>query len=152
MQRFEDAGYRELADLLRARVAARAPGWADDNENDPGIALLELFAFLTESLLYRENPMPERGRSSAARLAKFALALANPDASVATGTLERPRYFFGQVLGVDDFQLEQDYFRKRLRRLNRELHGSGVVRGLGVSVQPKSSGAGHRWWLRPVSR
>lgn len=148
MQRFDDAGYRELADLLRARVAARAPGWADGNESDPGIELLELFAFLTESLLYRANPMPERGRASAARLADVALALANPDAGVA-GTLERPRYFFGQLLGVEDFQLEQDYFRERLRRLNRELHGSGVVRGLGVSVQPKSSGAGQQVVVAP---
>src|ERR1700694_221464 len=108
MQRFEDADYREFADLLRERVAAHAPGWVDNNESDPGIALIELFAFLTELLLYRANPIPERGRSSAARLAKFSLALANHDASVATRTLERPRYFFGQLLGVDDFKLEQD--------------------------------------------
>ena len=32
-------------------MAARAPGWTDHNESDPGISLLELFAFLTESLL-----------------------------------------------------------------------------------------------------
>jgi hypothetical protein len=152
MQRFEDADYREFAELLRERVTAHAPGWVDnvDNkESDPGIALIELFAFLTESLLYRANPMPERGRSSAARLAKFSLALANHDASVATGTLERPRYFFGQLLGVDDFKLEQDYFRERLRRLSRELHGSGVVRGLEVSVQSENSGAGERLVVMP---
>jgi hypothetical protein len=149
MQRFEDADYREIAELLRARVAAHAPGWVDNNESDPGIALVELFAFLTESLLYRANALPERGRSSAARLAKFALALADHDASVVTGTLERPRYFLGQLLGVDDFKLEQDYVRERLRRLNRELHGSGVVRGLEVSVQSENSGAGERVVVTP---
>lgn len=149
MERFEDADFRELAALLRAQVAARAPGWVDNNESDPGVALIALFAFLTESLLYRVNRIPERGRASAARLAEFALALANPNAGAATSTLVRPRYFPGQLLGADDFKLEQDYFRQRLRRLNRELRGYGVVRGLGVSVQPDNSGAGEQVVVTP---
>jgi hypothetical protein len=148
MQKLEDGDYREFADLLRARVATHAPGWVDRNESDPGILLIELFAFLTESLLDRANPIPERGRSSAARLAKFASLLADHGARVATCGLERPRYFFGQQLGVDDLTLEQDYFRQRLRRLNRELHGSGVARGLEVSVEP-GSGAGERAVVTP---
>jgi hypothetical protein len=130
-------------------VAARAPGWVDDNESDPGAALIEFFAFLTEQLLQRTSQIPERGRSSAARLARFALALANPGAGTAAGALERPRYFFGQVLGVADFQLEQDYFRERLRRLNRALLGFGIVSGLGVSVQPGNSGAGEQVVVTP---
>jgi hypothetical protein len=147
MQNFEEAAYREFAEVLGERVAARAPGWIDNNESDPGIVLIELFAFVTESLLYRANAIPERGRTSAARLAKFALTLAN--AGVTNGTLARPRYFFGQLLGVEDYKLEQDYFRERLRRLNRELHGSGVVRGLEVSVQPDNSGAGQLLSVMP---
>jgi len=149
MHRFEDAAYREFAELLGKRVAAHAPGWVDNDESDPGIVLIELFAFLTESLLYRANAIPERGRTSAARLAKFALTLANHNAGVTNGTLARPRYFFGQLLGAEDYKLEQDYFRERLRRLNRELHGSGVVRGLEVSVQPDNSGTGHLLSVMP---
>jgi hypothetical protein len=149
MQNFEDAAYREFAMVLGERVAAHAPGWVDNNESDPGIVLIELFAFLAESLLFRANAIPERGRPSAARLAKFALALANHNVGVTNGTLARPRYFFGQLLGVEDFKLEQDYFRERLRRLNRELHGSGVVRGLEVSVQSDNSGAGERVVVMP---
>jgi hypothetical protein len=149
MQRFEDADYREFAGLLRAAVTARAPGSVDSNDSDPGIALIELFAFLTQSLLERTNQIPERGRASAGRLAGFASALANPRARAATSTLERPRYFLGQMLGVDDFRLEQDYVRARLRRLNRELAGYGVVRGLGVSVQPGNSGAGEQVVVTP---
>ena len=148
MQRFEDADYREFADLLRACVAAQAPGWVDSNDSDPGIALIELFAFLTQSLLQRANLIPERGRASAARLAKFAALLADRGAPIAACGLERPRYFAGQLLGVDDLTLEQDYFRQRLRRLNRELHGFGVARGLHVSVEP-GSGAGARVVVTP---
>ncbi len=147
MQMLEEADYREFANVLRERVMARAPDWTDRNETDPGIMLVELFAFLTESLLYRASAIPERGRASAARLATFALSLAAQSAPRESGALERPRYFFGQLLGVDEFRLEQDYFRERLRRHHRELHGFGVVRGLAVSVQ--DSGAGEQVVVDP---
>jgi hypothetical protein len=45
---------------------------------------------------------------------------------------ERPRYFFGQVIGVDDLEQEQLYHREKARRHNRLLHGWGIVRGLEV--------------------
>jgi hypothetical protein len=47
--------------------------------------------------------------------------------------LVRLSYFYGQLLGVKDFQTEQQYFLDKLRLLNRCLHGHGVVCGLGVS-------------------
>jgi hypothetical protein len=43
--------------------------------------------------------------------------------------IERPRYFPRQLVTADDLTLEQDYFRNRLRRHNRMLHGYGVVCG-----------------------
>jgi hypothetical protein len=46
---------------------------------------------------------------------------------------ERGHYFFGQALGVDDFQAEQDYGLGKHRRHHRFLHGWGVVCGLGVT-------------------
>jgi hypothetical protein len=149
MPKLDDAAYGDIAATLRARVDAHAPEWTDNNESDPGILLLELFAFVTESLLYRQNLIPERGRSSAARLATFAQALADRTTGAPDHTLVRPRYFAGQLLGADDFSLEQDYFRHRLRRLNREVIGAGVVRGLGVSVQPDDSGTGQRVVVEP---
>jgi hypothetical protein len=146
MPELDDAAFGDIADTLRARVAAHAPEWADHGESNPDVALLELFAFVTESLLYRQNLIPDRGRASAARLAKLAQALAG---AAAAGTPERPRYFVGQVLGADDFSLEQEYFRHRIRRLNRELIGAGVVRGLGVSVQPDGAGTGQQVVVAP---
>jgi hypothetical protein len=147
MPKLDDAAYGDIAATLRARVDAHAPEWTDNNESDPGILLLELFAFVTESLLYRQNLIPERGRSSAARLARLAQALAG---GTAPGhTLVRPRYFAGQLLGADDFSLEQDYFRHRIRRLNREVIGAGVVRGLAVSVQPDDTGTGQQVVVAP---
>jgi hypothetical protein len=48
--------------------------------------------------------------------------------------IERPRYFIGKVIGVDDLEQEQLYFREKARRHNRLLHGWGIVRGLEVEA------------------
>jgi hypothetical protein len=147
MRTFDEATYREFAEVLRERVAAHAPDWTDHNDSDPGVTLIQLFASLAESLLYRANRIPARGQAYAVHLAQSALALAVAGTAGAGGTLERTRYFSGQLLGVDDFRREQDYFRARLRRLNRELHGSGIVCGLAVSVEP--DGPGQRVVIEP---
>ena len=45
---------------------------------------------------------------------------------------ERVKYFYGQLLGVREFQSEQAYFFEKHRLHNRYLHGYGVVCGLEV--------------------
>ncbi|MEO8018366.1 MAG: hypothetical protein ABI769_11160 [Pseudomonadota bacterium] len=50
-------------------------------------------------------------------------------------TLERIRYFPRQLLTADDMRTEQEYFRAKMRRHNRMLHGWGVVCGLVVTRQ-----------------
>jgi hypothetical protein len=49
-------------------------------------------------------------------------------------SLKRPRFFAGQLLTPADLELEQEYFRKKLKRHNRSLHGFGIVSGLKVTV------------------
>ncbi|MCK6547513.1 putative baseplate assembly protein [Myxococcota bacterium] len=54
---------RTFADLLAsalARVRQRAPEWTDLSPHDPGVVLLEAFAHLTDTLLYRVNRLPEK--------------------------------------------------------------------------------------------
>ena len=46
--------------------------------------------------------------------------------------LERVRYFSRQLITADDLFQEQEYFRNKLRRHNRLLHGWGVVCGARV--------------------
>jgi hypothetical protein len=54
--------------------------------------------------------------------------------------LERLNYFFGQMLGVREFQSEQTYFREKQKLHNRFLHGNGVVCGLAVTPCPTEQG------------
>lgn len=58
----------------------------------------------------------------------------NPVSQPVASPLKRVKYTQGMVLGVDEFQTEQEYFLQKLRRHNRYLHGWGVVCGLSVSV------------------
>jgi hypothetical protein len=140
MQRLEEHGYRELARVLREWAASHAPGWTDHSDADPGITILGLMAFVAEEFAALRHPIPERGRDSAARLADAALALAGKTPPAHDGGLVRNHYFAGRLLGAEDFQLEQDYVRERLRRRNRALHGAGIVEGLQVSVDPDGGG------------
>jgi len=146
MRNLEEDGYRELARRVQEWAAVHAPDWTDANDADPGVTLLQLFAFVTEWLEAR-GTVSEQARRSAARLAGAALSLARDPAK--EGALARNNYFAGRLLGAEDFQLEQEYFRKRLRRLNRELHGSGIVRGLQVSMEPAGGGAEARVVVQP---
>ena len=45
---------------------------------------------------------------------------------------ERNNYFYGKLLSVDDFRLEQQYGNDKRRMLNRFLYGTGVVTGMNV--------------------
>jgi len=99
------------------------------------VTMLQVLAFALEVLQYRQaSPDPHARvleRDVAARAAALAAALDDPGDDCG---LARVNYFTGMILGSDDFSAEQEYFRNRLPRLNRLLHGSGVVTGLEVTV------------------
>lgn len=65
--------------------------------------------------------------------------------SVETTTRERVSYFSGQLITADDMRAEQEYFRQKLRRHNRYLHGWGVV--CGCEVIPNHN-KDHPWQVR----
>ncbi|MBB1492344.1 MULTISPECIES: baseplate J/gp47 family protein [unclassified Paracoccus (in: a-proteobacteria)] len=54
---------RRFADLVEEALAiirARCPDWTDHSPGDPGITLVEVYAWLTETMLYRLNRLPGR--------------------------------------------------------------------------------------------
>jgi predicted phage baseplate assembly protein len=58
----DDRRYQDLLNEALARIPVHNPEWTNFNRSDPGVTLIELFAFLTENLLYRSNQIPERNR------------------------------------------------------------------------------------------
>ncbi|ALP53814.1 hypothetical protein Tel_12095 [Candidatus Tenderia electrophaga] len=60
--RLDDRRYEDLVEELLARVPAHTPEWTPQQNGDPGRTLLELFAWLADTVLYRANLIPERQR------------------------------------------------------------------------------------------
>jgi Baseplate J-like protein len=56
----DDRTFDQLLEEARARIAVACPQWTDRSPSDPGIVLLELFAYLTETMIYRLNRLPEK--------------------------------------------------------------------------------------------
>ena len=60
--KIDDRDYPRILDEALARIPVHTPEWTNFNDADPGVTLLQLFAFMTDSLLYRANLIPERNR------------------------------------------------------------------------------------------
>jgi predicted phage baseplate assembly protein len=56
----DDRRFQELVDDAKRMVMARCPTWTDHNVSDPGVTLIETFAYMTDVLLYRLNRVPDR--------------------------------------------------------------------------------------------
>jgi predicted phage baseplate assembly protein len=56
----DDRDFQQLLEEARRRIVQSCPGWTDLSPSDPGMVLLELFAHLTEMMIYRLNRLPEK--------------------------------------------------------------------------------------------
>ena len=64
----DDRSYDDLVEELLARIPAHTPDWTHPRPGDPGRTVVELFAWLADTLLYRVNLIPERQRLAFLRL------------------------------------------------------------------------------------
>ena len=58
----DDRSYDDLVQEMLANIPAHTPEWTNPQPGDPGRTLLELFAWLADTILYRANLIPERQR------------------------------------------------------------------------------------------
>ncbi|NYD77527.1 baseplate J/gp47 family protein [Arthrobacter cupressi] len=56
----DDRSFAELVAGARERIRQVAPDWTDLSVHDPGITIMEAFAYLTDTLMYRLNRVPEK--------------------------------------------------------------------------------------------
>ena len=98
----DDRAFQDLVDEAKRLVQRRCPEWTDNNVADPGVTLIETFAYMVDQLIYRLNRVPdlnyikflellgEQLRPPAAAIApvKFSLAVAQAtDVLIPAGTL-----------------------------------------------------------------
>jgi predicted phage baseplate assembly protein len=54
----DDRRFQDLVDEAKRRLQQNCGEWTDHNVHDPGVTLIELFAWMTEQLIYRLNRIP----------------------------------------------------------------------------------------------
>ena len=58
----DDRSYDDLVQDMLANIPAHTPEWTNPQPGDPGRTLIELFAWLADTILYRANLIPEKQR------------------------------------------------------------------------------------------
>jgi hypothetical protein len=64
----DDRTYNDLVQEALSLIPTYAPNWTDYNPADPGITLIELFAYLTEMLIYRLNLVTDENKTKFLKL------------------------------------------------------------------------------------
>ncbi len=58
--RLDDRSFQDLVNEAKKLIPRYTPEWTDHNVSDPGVTLIELFAYMVDILLFRINRVPER--------------------------------------------------------------------------------------------
>lgn len=99
----DDRNFEQLFAEARARIPVHTPEWTNFNDSDPGITILQLFAFMTDNLLYRGNRIPEANRRKFLMLLGIGLQPAMPGRGLVSfsnnrGPLKAFPFDCGQIL------------------------------------------------------
>ncbi len=98
----DDRDFERLARDAVALIPRHFPAWTDHNESDPGITLVQLFAFLTEAAIYHLDRVPERSLEHFAALVGVTRAEGEPIADTLRRAFEAVRARERAVL-ADEF-------------------------------------------------
>lgn len=89
--RLDDRSFQDIVTEARRRIALYTPEWTDHNLSDPGITLLELFAWMTDIILYRLNRVPDKNYVKFMELIGMRLQEAEPARAPITFWLSAPQ-------------------------------------------------------------
>ena len=64
----DDQRYADIVEAAKRRIPVIFPEWTDFNEHDPGITILELFAWLKEMQQYYLNRISDESYENMLRL------------------------------------------------------------------------------------
>jgi predicted phage baseplate assembly protein len=86
----DNRSYQDLVNELKRRIPAYTPEWTDFNESDPGIALIEMFSWLADILVYRINQIPDKAYVKFLQMIGIQLTLPTPAQTYLTFTVTSP--------------------------------------------------------------
>jgi predicted phage baseplate assembly protein len=86
----DDRHFQDLVDEAKRSISRYCPNWTDHNVSDPGVTLIELFAWMTEQYLFRLNQVPEKNFITFLDLIGVRLQPTQPAKGDVTFTLSAP--------------------------------------------------------------
>ena len=143
----DDRRFQDLVSEARTRIARSCPEWTEHNVSDPGITLIELFAWMTEMTIYRLNRVPDKlhvalldllgirldGPSAATTSLRFRLA----DAPTEPILIEGGNTEVGTPRTAHDesviFQVDEDFTIPAMAPAAYVLQRHGQVKDVGVA-------------------
>ena len=93
----DDRTYKELVNECMLRIPRYCPEWTNHNPADPGITLIELFAWLTDQMLLRFNQVPRRNYVAFLEMLGIRLQPPTPAQTAVTFYLSRPQHHEDRV-------------------------------------------------------
>src|SRR5215470_13510915 len=88
--RLDDRRFEDLVAEAKRRIPGYTPEWTDLNDSDPGMTLVQLFAWLAEMMLWRLNRVPDKNFIKFLGLVGIDLKPAVPARAELTFTLSAP--------------------------------------------------------------
>jgi len=157
----DDRTFAQLVEAARQRIIATCPEWSDLSVSDPGMALIEVFAFISETIIYRLNRVPEKAYIEFLRLLnvnllppeaagvtlQFKLAkTANKDVEIPRGTRvtvsrqdsggEPPVFVVARTVLIPAGKTEVKALAHHCELVESELAGKGTgIGGLSIDVK-----------------
>lgn len=104
----DDRTYESILQEARQGIQRRLPEWTDENAHDPGMTMLELFAWISEMQQFYLSRVPDRNRRKFLELLGEAPRQATPAAALASfaGIRETVRLPRGTKLLAEDQTFE----------------------------------------------
>jgi predicted phage baseplate assembly protein len=59
VKKLDDRTFQDIVDETKKKIPQHCPEWTNHNVSDPGVALIELFAWMTELTIFRLNQVPD---------------------------------------------------------------------------------------------
>jgi len=156
----DDRNFAQLLHEADQIILQKSPTWTDTTPSDPGRVLLELFAYLTELMIYRLNRVPDKAYREFLRLIgvrlhppaaarvtlRFSRTAAGPPVDIprgtrvtmarATGAGEPPVFITAQAETMAADALQKDVLALHCEAVEGEPAGKGTgLPGLTVSVR-----------------
>jgi predicted phage baseplate assembly protein len=125
----DDRTYEELLEDVRKRIPVYDESWTDHNAHDPGITVLELLTWLSETYRYQLDQVEERHRRKYVQLLGD---IAGPASATATVRVEPSESVAGETVAEGTRLVADDGDAEVLFRTAREtpLTGASVAKVL----------------------